>query len=96
MDDIISRGAKAENIRIVSIVCAPPAMVKLSEKYRGVVVAAFAQAVGFFSWGAETLSAHVCAGLRGYTSMIDPEVDSRGYIIPGLGDAGDRAFGTAK
>lgn len=35
------------------------------------------------------------AGLRIYTAMIDPEVNDKGFIIPGLGDAGDRAFGTA-
>ncbi len=29
-----------------------------------------------------------------YTAMIDEVVDERGYIIPGLGDAGDRAYGT--
>ena len=27
------------------------------------------------------------------TISVDPELDNRGYIIPGLGDAGDRAFG---
>mgnify|MGYP001806894313 CR=1 FL=1 len=36
-----------------------------------------------------------CAGLKVYTAIIDSEVNERGYIIPGLGDAGDRAFGTA-
>jgi len=30
-----------------------------------------------------------------YTSAIDPELDDRAYIVPGLGDAGDRYFGTA-
>lgn len=30
---------------------------------------------------------------RLFTVAIDPEVNSRGYIVPGLGDAGDRAFG---
>ena len=35
MDDIVARGAKPENIRIVAVVVAPPAMVKLSEKYKG-------------------------------------------------------------
>ncbi|MBD1924534.1 uracil phosphoribosyltransferase [Microcoleus sp. FACHB-831] len=29
-----------------------------------------------------------------YTATIDGEVNDRGYIVPGLGDAGDRAFGT--
>lgn len=35
VDDIVARGAKPENIRIVAVVVAPPAMVKLSEKYKG-------------------------------------------------------------
>ncbi|AGY59448.1 uracil phosphoribosyltransferase [Gloeobacter kilaueensis] len=30
-----------------------------------------------------------------YTAMIDEALDERGFIVPGLGDAGDRAFGTA-
>ncbi|NEO33350.1 MAG: uracil phosphoribosyltransferase [Symploca sp. SIO3C6] len=29
-----------------------------------------------------------------YTAMIDEELNSQGYIVPGLGDAGDRLFGT--
>ncbi len=29
-----------------------------------------------------------------YGAMIDEGVNSKGYIVPGLGDAGDRAFGT--
>jgi uracil phosphoribosyltransferase len=29
-----------------------------------------------------------------YTAIIDEGLNSRGYIVPGLGDAGDRAFGT--
>jgi uracil phosphoribosyltransferase len=32
--------------------------------------------------------------LKVYAGMIDAELDERGYIVPGLGDAGDRAFGT--
>ncbi|MEY2507375.1 MAG: uracil phosphoribosyltransferase [Verrucomicrobiota bacterium] len=28
------------------------------------------------------------------TTAIDPELDDHGYIVPGLGDAGDRYFGT--
>lgn len=36
-----------------------------------------------------------CAGLKVYTGTIDPELDNRSYISPGLGDAGDRAFGTS-
>lgn len=29
-----------------------------------------------------------------FTAAVDPELDSRAYIVPGLGDAGDRYFGT--
>ncbi len=28
-----------------------------------------------------------------YTCAIDPEVNSKGYVVPGLGDAGDLCFG---
>ncbi|RLM99880.1 uracil phosphoribosyltransferase-like [Panicum miliaceum] len=33
-------------------------------------------------------------GLHVYTGIIDPEVNEKGFIIPGLGDAGDRSFAT--
>lgn len=33
-------------------------------------------------------------GLIIYTATIDEAVNSQGFIVPGLGDAGDRAFGT--
>lgn len=66
VSDIIARGAVPGNIRVVSIVAAPPALRNLSERF---------------------------PGLRVYTGIIDPEVNERGYIVPGLGDAGDRAFG---
>lgn len=29
-----------------------------------------------------------------FTAAVDRELDHRGFILPGLGDAGDRAFGT--
>jgi uracil phosphoribosyltransferase len=32
--------------------------------------------------------------LQVYTAIIDSEVNAQGFIIPGLGDAGDRTFGT--
>lgn len=66
IDELVARGADPSNIRIVSALAAPPAMVKLS-KYKG---------------------------LKVYTAIIDPEVNAKGFIIPGLGDAGDRSFGT--
>lgn len=33
-------------------------------------------------------------GLVIYTATIDETVNSQGFIVPGLGDAGDRSFGT--
>ncbi|XP_052173107.1 uracil phosphoribosyltransferase isoform X14 [Diospyros lotus] len=33
-------------------------------------------------------------GLHVYTGTIDPTVNEKGFTIPGLGDAGDRSFGT--
>jgi uracil phosphoribosyltransferase len=33
-------------------------------------------------------------GLIIYTAAIDEKLNSKGYIVPGLGDAGDRIFGT--
>ena len=29
-----------------------------------------------------------------FTAAIDERLDEHGYIVPGLGDAGDRLFGT--
>jgi uracil phosphoribosyltransferase len=40
---------------------------------------------------------HFCANhpdIPVYTASIDEKLDEMGYIIPGLGDAGDRLFGT--
>jgi len=33
-------------------------------------------------------------GVRIYTAAIDRQLNAQGYILPGLGDAGDRLFGT--
>eukprot|EP00238_Polyblepharides_amylifera_P012635 CAMPEP_0196586746 /NCGR_PEP_ID=MMETSP1081-20130531/55411_1 /TAXON_ID=36882 /ORGANISM="Pyramimonas amylifera, Strain CCMP720" /LENGTH=218 /DNA_ID=CAMNT_0041908725 /DNA_START=273 /DNA_END=929 /DNA_ORIENTATION=+ len=65
--ELIARGAKASNIRVLCIVACPDALSKLSTAF---------------------------PGLRVYSAMIDPELNNEGYIVPGLGDAGDRAFGT--
>lgn len=43
--------------------------------------------------GIEQVQAHH-PDIRLYTAAIDRELDSQGYILPGLGDAGDRLFGT--
>ncbi|KAH6802869.1 uracil phosphoribosyltransferase [Perilla frutescens var. frutescens] len=33
-------------------------------------------------------------GLHVYAGILDPTLNEKGFIIPGLGDAGDRSFGT--
>lgn len=35
-----------------------------------------------------------CTGVTIYTCAIDSHLNEHGYIVPGLGDAGDRLFGT--
>ncbi|MBD2578535.1 uracil phosphoribosyltransferase [Oscillatoria sp. FACHB-1406] len=67
MEAIVARGGDPASIRIISIVAAPPALQKLSQKY---------------------------PQLNIYSAIIDEGVNEKGYIVPGLGDAGDRAFGT--
>ncbi len=37
---------------------------------------------------------HLYPGLNIYTAMIDNGLNEHGFIVPGLGDAGDRTFGT--
>jgi uracil phosphoribosyltransferase len=34
--------------------------------------------------------------VRIYVATIDPMLDERSYIVPGLGDAGDRIFDTQR
>jgi len=36
-----------------------------------------------------------CPGVRLYAAAVDRQLNERGYILPGLGDAGDRMYGTA-
>ena len=65
--DCVDRGASADNIRIICVVCAHAALQALNASFPGV---------------------------RIWTGMIDETLNEKGYIVPGLGDAGDRAFGT--
>ncbi len=37
--------------------------------------------------------AEACQGVRLVAAALDDELDGRGFIVPGLGDAGDRLFG---
>lgn len=67
MIELTQRGIEPGNMRLVSVVAAPPALQQLSAAYEGLQV---------------------------YTAIIDQELNDQGYILPGLGDAGDRTFGT--
>ncbi|MFN3360710.1 MAG: uracil phosphoribosyltransferase [Pseudanabaenaceae cyanobacterium] len=67
MQMLTERGADPQLIRLVSIICAPPALQKLSSLY---------------------------PSLQIFAAAIDEVVNDQGFIVPGLGDAGDRAFGT--
>jgi uracil phosphoribosyltransferase len=67
LDQVTERGADPALMRIISIVTAPPALQRLSEKY---------------------------PSLNIYTAIIDEGLNEKGYIVPGLGDAGDRSFAT--
>jgi uracil phosphoribosyltransferase len=40
--------------------------------------------------------AEACPGIAIACAALDDELDGRGYIVPGLGDAGDRLFGPPK
>ncbi len=67
IDEIVSRNANLDLVRIISVICAPPALKKISELYPNLII---------------------------YTAMIDEGLNDKGYILPGVGDAGDRLFGT--
>ncbi|WP_176011624.1 uracil phosphoribosyltransferase [Victivallis sp. Marseille-Q1083] len=44
--------------------------------------------------GVETLKDHFGDTVEIYTAALDAGLNEHGYILPGLGDAGDRIFGT--
>jgi uracil phosphoribosyltransferase len=67
MADLVARGVRPEQVRIISVVTAPPALQKLADAY---------------------------PALNIYAATIDEGLDENGFIVPGLGDAGDRTFGT--
>jgi uracil phosphoribosyltransferase len=67
MAELVQRGIQPANVRIVSVVAAPPALQKLGTAYPELVI---------------------------YAAGIDEGLNERGFIVPGLGDAGDRTFGT--
>ncbi|NJN21293.1 MAG: uracil phosphoribosyltransferase [Leptolyngbya sp. RL_3_1] len=67
MAELVRRGVDQDQVRIISVVTAPPALQKLAEAY---------------------------PSLNIYAAAIDAGLNDQGFIVPGLGDAGDRTFGT--
>lgn len=53
----------------------------------------FAGIIGATSGVARFIAAHPDVPV--FLAAVDARLDDRGYIVPGLGDAGDRQFGTA-
>ena len=95
LDALLARGAEVSCIRVVGAVAAPPALKRLSETFPGASPAAVMHACIARAPVCDGADAPLgAAGLRVYVSMIDEELNASGQIIPGLGDAGDRAFGT--
>ena len=43
--------------------------------------------------GIDYISKHFSADTHLWIATVDPALDEKGYIMPGLGDAGDLAFG---
>lgn len=67
INSVLERGAKAENIKFISIVAAPEGVDALHEAHPEVDI---------------------------YTASLDEKLTDDAYILPGLGDAGDRLYGT--
>lgn len=67
LDILIESGAVADDITIITLVCAPEGIEMLRNQYPDIPV---------------------------YTAAIDSHLNEDAYIVPGLGDAGDRYFGT--
>lgn len=65
VDRLKERGAK--DLRIVTLICAPPGIEHLHGLHPDVPV---------------------------WTAAVDKTLDEHAFIVPGLGDAGDRAYGT--
>jgi uracil phosphoribosyltransferase len=67
LDAMAERGARQEQVRVISLIASEPALERISARYPNVQI---------------------------FCAAIDPVINEKAYIVPGLGDAGDRAFGT--
>ena len=62
-------------------------MIEQKDPQRIFVIAAIASKPGI-----ERI-AHYNPSVKIFAAAIDPSLNEKGYILPGLGDAGDRAYG---
>lgn len=72
-----------------SMVLVYRALLRLGQPKALHIVSAIASAEGM-----EYLKAHLPAGTHFWTGAVDEEMTAQAYIVPGLGDAGDLAYGT--
>lgn len=72
-----------------SMVLVYKAMLRLGKPKAVHIVTTIASAEGI-----EYLRAHMPASTRIWAAAVDEEMTAQAYIVPGLGDAGDLAFGT--
>ncbi|MFZ1686855.1 MAG: uracil phosphoribosyltransferase [Flavobacteriales bacterium] len=72
-----------------SMVLVYRALLRLGQPKALHIVSAIASAEGM-----EYLKAHLPAGTHLWTGAVDEEMTAQAYIVPGLGDAGDLAYGT--
>ncbi|CAI5975014.1 unnamed protein product [Closterium sp. NIES-65] len=93
MEEVVGRGANPDNIRIISAIVASPAL-KLLIVVSMHMSALHPSALHPSALHPSALHPSALHPLRVYTGMIDADVNDQGFIVPGLGDAGDRSYGT--
>ncbi|MFC4351605.1 uracil phosphoribosyltransferase [Fodinicurvata halophila] len=67
VDVLLRNGIAREDLRLVTLVCAPEGVQVFAKAHPDVPI---------------------------YTAALDEKLNEKAYILPGLGDAGDRLFGT--
>jgi len=71
-----------------SLVAVQEALKKLGEAKQVHLISVIAAQEGI-----DFVSAHFPENSHLWVATVDPDLNSKGYIVPGLGDAGDLAFG---
>jgi len=77
-----------------SLVAVQKALNKLGEVKQIHLLSVIAAQEGIDFVSSDFVSSHFPENSHLWVATVDPDLNSKGYIIPGLGDAGDLAFGT--